>query len=280
MDSMACKGRIFDVATVAATVLPRERATRLVRYMNASHVAGYVGLSDTYEYINFFKPLNASLKLLTDSELERMNQIDLDSGGSGHRELLVWCMNEIKLAHEAGELTDPELINTLRHEILKLRAAMGKLFDAKDLPIPFFYVHFICFLTMMYMPLFAFTSAMKAGSGETKHWLADVIAGLVVFLQAIFVDGLRILGQKMSDPYGDDLEDLSVIFFIEFTWTNSNRILSAVYPNPVSIAEENALLKDRKFLGAAWDPKIVEKPKKRSSVGESYLAATGNRGTS
>ena len=256
---MACKGRIFDVATLAATVLSRERATRLVRYMNASHVAGYVGLSDTYEYINFFKPLNASLKLLTEKELERMNEIDLDTGGSGHRELLVWCMNEIKAAREAGELQDPELVNTLRHEVLKLRAAMGKLFDAKDLPIPFFYVHFICFLTMMYVPLFAFTSAMKAGTGDEVHWLADVIAGLVVFLQAIFVDGLRILGQKMSDPYGDDVEDLSVIFFIEFTWTQSNRILASSFPDALSAAEENSLIVNRKFVGAAWDPTIVER---------------------
>ena len=256
MDSMACKGRILDVATLAATVLSKERATRLVRYMNASHVAGYVGLSDTYEYSNFFEPLNASLKLLTDKELERMNQIDLDSGGSGHRELLVWCMHEIQAAREAGELQDPELVNTLRLEVLKLRAAMGKLYDAKDLPIPFFYVHFICFLTMMYMPLFAFTSAMKAGTGDEVHWLADVIAGLVVFLQAIFVDGLRILGQKMSDPYGDDLEDLSVIFFIEFTWTQSNRILASSFPGAVSAAEENSLIVNRKFVGAAWDPTI------------------------
>lgn len=46
-DSMACKGRIFDVATIAVTTLPKERATRLVRYMNAAHAAGYVGLVST-----------------------------------------------------------------------------------------------------------------------------------------------------------------------------------------------------------------------------------------
>jgi predicted membrane chloride channel (bestrophin family) len=254
---MACKGRIFDVATVAVTTLPKERATRLVRYMNAAHAAGYVGLSDTYEYHSFFKQINESLKLLTDNELARMHAIDLDAGGSCHRELIVWCMNEIRSAQEAGELKDSELINTLRHEVMKLRAAMGKLFDAKDLPIPFFYVHFICFLTAMYMPLFALTAAMKAGTGKEVHMMADVIIGLVVFLQAVFVNGLRILGQKMSDPYGDDLEDLSVIFFVDFTWTHSNRILSSNFPGPISADEENELLKNRKFLGPAWSPEIT-----------------------
>ena len=262
---MACKGRIFDAATVAITTLPKERATRLVRYMNAAHVAGYVGLSDTYQYHSFFKQINESLKMLTDTELARMHAIDLDAGGSCHRELIVWCMNEIRSAQEAGELNDSELANTLRHEVMKLRAAMGKLFDAKDLPIPFFYVHFICFLTAMYLPLFALTAAMKAGTGkkddsagtEKDVWLAEVIIGLVVFLQAVFVNGLRILGQKMSDPYGDDLEDLSVIFFVEFTWTHSNRILSSYFPSLISATEENELLKNRKFLGPAWSPEIT-----------------------
>ena len=44
--SMDCLERIYDVAVIAAAYLPRERAMRLVRYMNAAHVAGYVGLSE------------------------------------------------------------------------------------------------------------------------------------------------------------------------------------------------------------------------------------------
>ena len=82
--------------------------------------------------------------------------------------------------------------------------------------------HFICLLTTLYLPLFAVTSAIEAGTGDDIHWSAGVIKGLVVLLQAIFVLGLRVLGQKMSDPYGDDLIDLSVMYYVEFTWTNSN----------------------------------------------------------
>jgi len=77
-DTMACKGRIFDVATLAVTTLPEEMATRLVRYMNAAHAAGFVGLSKTYPSGSFFRHINDSLKLLTDEELTRMNEIDLD----------------------------------------------------------------------------------------------------------------------------------------------------------------------------------------------------------
>ena len=43
---MDCEERIYNIATIAAAYLPRERAMRLVRYMNAAHIAGYVGLSE------------------------------------------------------------------------------------------------------------------------------------------------------------------------------------------------------------------------------------------
>jgi predicted membrane chloride channel (bestrophin family) len=252
-DSMACKGRIFDVATIVVTVLPREQATRLIRYMNAAHAAGYVGLSKTYPSGSFFRHVNENLGLLTASELSRMKEVDLDAGGSCNRELIAWCMKEIQTAQKKG-LLDSELANALRGQILKLRASIGQLYNAKDLPIPFFYVHFICLLTAMYLPLFAVTSAINAGTGKEVYWVADVVAGLVVFLQVVFVIGLRILGQKMSDPYGDDLVDLSVIHYVNFTWTHSNRILNSHFPSEeASPAVENELIQKRKFLGAAWE---------------------------
>ena len=96
------------------------------------------------------------------------------------------------------------------------------------------------------------TSAINAGTGSDTHWIADVVSGLVVFLQAIFVIGLRILGQKISDPYGDDLVDLSVIHYVNFTWTQSNRILKSYFPEPDDSVEDE-LIEKRKFLGAAWE---------------------------
>jgi len=129
-ESMTCKGRIFDVAALAKTTLPPARATRLVRYMNAAHIAGYVGLSsETYPCGSFFRHMNDNLGLLTDKEMARMRQVDMDAGGSCHRELIVWCMNEIQSASKCGELQDSELINTLRDHVLRLRAAMGQLYE-------------------------------------------------------------------------------------------------------------------------------------------------------
>jgi len=107
---------------------------------------------------------------------------------------------------------------------------------------------------VFYLPLFAVTGAIRAGTGDEIFWVADVVAGLVVFLQAVFVNGLRILGQQMSDPWGDDLVDLSVMFYCNFTWTHSNRMLSSQLPDECSDEVEEALVKKRQFLGAAWEP--------------------------
>lgn len=54
---------------------------------------------------------------------------------------------------------------------------------------------------------------------------------VVVLLQGIFVVGLRCLGSHMIDPYGDDLEDLSVISYIEATLDICSSILTSKQPN-------------------------------------------------
>jgi len=53
---------------------------------------------------------------------------------------------------------------------------------------------------------------------------------------------------------GDDLVDLSVIHFVNFTWTHSNRILASFIPDECSADVEEELIRKRKFLGAAWEP--------------------------
>ena len=103
-DSMACKGRIFDVASLAVTTLPYAQAYRLVRYMNAAHAAGYVGLSEIYPSGSYFDRIDADLGLLTQEERQRLNDINLDMGGSCNREIIVWCMNEIQTARVRSTL--------------------------------------------------------------------------------------------------------------------------------------------------------------------------------
>lgn len=53
---------------------------------------------------------------------------------------------------------------------------------------------------------------------------------IIVFLQCIFVIGLRALGVHMIDPYGDDLEDLSVINYVEGTLEICSLIMNSSQP--------------------------------------------------
>lgn len=249
--SMACKGRIFDVAGLAIAYLPKDTATKLVRYMNAAHISGYVGLNETYPAKTFFAQMNQDCGLLTENEMERMNEMDLDQGGSCNRELIVWCLRLIQECQKSDRDIDNELARQFREQILQLRASIGKIYNAADLPVPFFYVHFICLLTVMYLPLFAVSTAFQAGTGDEVFWTADLVGGLVVFFQSMFVIGLRILGQYMNDPYGDDLIDLSVMFYCTFTWRMSNRMLEANFAD--KDASEAKLKKERtNSIGAAW----------------------------
>lgn len=78
---MAAKGAIFNISFLCKAHLPRPRALRLVRWLNACHLLAYVGLSDVYQTENFFLPLCEMYKLLTPEEMNRVKAVGADSGG-------------------------------------------------------------------------------------------------------------------------------------------------------------------------------------------------------
>ena len=87
-----------------------------------------------------------------------------------------------------------------------------------------------------------------------------MVGALVVFTQSIFVLGLRVLGQKMSDPWGADNIDLSVIHYTIFNWRMSQRILHTRFPrHEANLDEETDLAKGRLDIGAAWEPTPEDK---------------------
>ena len=97
----------------------------------------------------------------------------------------------------------------------------------------------------------------------------------MVFLQAVFVQGLRILGQKLNDPFGDDDIDFSVIHFCVFAWRNSQRLLRSEFPqddNPLAGVDdvEDELEANRIEIGGpAW-----EKPTDDAEQGRGGLTST------
>jgi len=61
------------------------------------------------------------------------------------------------------------------------------------------------------------------------------------------------------DPYGDDLEDLSVLRFVKTAWLRSNRILATRFPGEVSPELEEQLERQKKAsLGEPWQSSLRE----------------------
>jgi len=255
-DSMVLMGRVNDVATLVKAILPMERARRINRYMNAAHVAMYTGLSSTYEKDNFFDPLEARFALLTDEELYRIvEEIDVDnSGPKAAFEIITWIMCDIRDA-QINSFIDTNEAMQLREQLLEFRSTIAKIFVTTTLPIPFFYVHFLSLLTAIFLPLFAVVIAYDTGPIEPEYntLMLEIVSGLVVFLQALFVIGLRILGQQLSDPYGGDLIDLQIARYVNMILNGSNQILAAKRLHPPSIETELRLQLKMSSLGQAFE---------------------------
>jgi predicted membrane chloride channel (bestrophin family) len=227
----ACSGRIQDVAGLAKTQLPAELADQLVRHFNAAHIAGYVGLNaigqgSPYSKAYFFDHYNREYKLLTDEEMRLLDHHDMDNSGLCMKELVTWCQDDVSKARRDGHL-DMVQEQYYHDRILAFRASMDGMYDYTDQPPHFFYIHFIVLLSSIYLPLFAIDAAITAGWGAERYVGLDVLNGISVLLQCIFVVGLRSLGTNMIDPFGDDVEDLSVILYVESTLEISSTIMNS-----------------------------------------------------
>jgi hypothetical protein len=220
--------------------------------VSLQHIAGYVGLSRVYTYSNFFVPINDFNRILLPEEVARIEEIDMNGHESAYREIITWCMDEVATAADT-EMISGFVASKFRELILKEQDSFGELFDDEDQPISFAYYHFICFLSAVYLPLFAMSAGLDAGIGEAAYWLTDIVAGLIVLLQAIFVVGLRVLAENMSDPFGSDVDNLSVLHYINFTWTSSMQILLAKKPRPIDKNAEDQMCFERPPMEQPWD---------------------------
>lgn len=259
--AMHCPSRIFDIALICAPALPKEGSSRLIRYLNAAHIAGYVGLSRTYTKQEFFDKFNDKFQLLNKDEMMRINMLDMDHGSDAFHELVGWCMMDIESAFRKGQI-DAREKSALKDKTVQFRASMDGLYEYCDQPIHFFYIHFLCLLSAVYLPLFAADNAFNAGSGYNVHWTWDLLSGMIVLVQAIFVIGLRLLGQKMSDPFGDDLEDLSVMHYVTDAWMKSNQMLNIKRPcEETSATVEEEMRRSRKtLLGPGYEDPAPSQP--------------------
>ena len=216
---MSLEGRIFDICLMARSFLPKEHAFRLWRRINAAHCLGYVGLTQgkIYSRRNFLDPLLQDHQLLTPSELARINQIDVAVGGSCYREVLSWCIQDIKdyLSSLSGSpglvYSETIMAKEIINQILMFRGKMGSIFDFADMPIPLIYTHLVVLIAWVFLPLYTFAVAAnvrvslnKSGdytefANMTNAAIAEILPALCVTIMIIFVVGEFVLS-TLFDP--------------------------------------------------------------------------------
>jgi hypothetical protein len=170
--SKACSGRIQDVAALAKAQLPPVMADRLVRHLNAAHVAGYVGLKaighgSPYSKAHFFDHYNSEYKLLTKEETKILRHNSMEKSGMYMKELVTWSHLDVARARKAGHI-DRYQEKQMNDCILQFRASMDGIYDYTEQPPHFFYIHFLVLLSAIYLPLFAIDTAVAAGWGDDK----------------------------------------------------------------------------------------------------------------
>jgi len=242
-DTMFLMGRINDAATLAKATLPIERARRIVRYLNASHVAAYTGLSASYNKKNFFDPLVQKHALLSNSEYEHITgEMNVEKDGAKPTfELITWVMMDIRAAQKEGHMDSNEALQ-MRTLVLQLRSRIAKIFILRTAPIPYLFIHCLNLLTAGYLPVFAIVIAVETGGEDNIKWVQELVNAMVMLLQTMFIIGLRIVGQQLSDPYGNDIIDLQIMRYVKIILLGSNAILNAENLTPPSLIEETALM--------------------------------------
>ena len=241
---MFIMGRICNLSTLMAAAAPKltiERARRINRYCNAAHVVMYAGLTQYLQEGKLVHNLVRDYSLLTDEETERMEECGLHQGkASACFELLTWALKDVNRALHR-DLLDVHQASEMRELIVEFRSMVAEIVVTCLCPIPFFYVHFLSLLTAIYLPLFAMMVSFKTGSDTEASpvpWYAEVVGFFLVLLQCIFVVGLRILGQQLGNPYGEDFIDIQITTYIIMVLSTSNRILESTDNNEINMIDD------------------------------------------
>ena len=142
--------------------------------------------------------------------------------------------------------------------------SISKLFARKTICC-FSKLHLVFILGLVYLPFFAYTVAVFLPSDPGWY---DLVGCILVLLNTIYFVGLRDISKKLTDPYGDDLHDLSVLNYIQSTFIGCRRLMTAQIPKTTSQQEEEDMEQSRPPLGKGFSQ--AGKGRRRSVLRKQY----------
>eukprot|EP01036_Dinobryon_divergens_P030492 gene30492-39742_t len=294
-NSMKIEGKIINICLLSKSALhQRSDVWQMMRYANAVHLLGYIGLTQSYNEQNTFSPINEIHKLLTADEVESLKEIGLESGGNCFREVISWmidlvstngCTADASSSDDArtdvpihggvssgGSGSDnsggnPAALSAqllLINEILLLRSSVTVLYFFEDQPLPFVYLHCLVLSIGLFMLLATYCIATSLFLSGSASVLSEVVGVFVLCLIIIFFVGLKTISHQLMDPYGADLNDLSVFHYVNSTILSSRRILTARKVRKNDLKSEAAMENGRPFRGKHYggdNPELIDHTK-------------------
>jgi len=240
---------------MAREYLSKQGYWRLFRFLNAAHLLAYVGIEAGYDETNLFGPFNEKYVLLTAKEVLSIKEIGF-GGESAYLEVLTWALSTLKHEYENGLIPERTMVALIKH-CFRLRKTLAKFFEYSSLPVPFSYVQLYSVMTFCFLPLFAHSVAYsyqrQDSSGKSLSNMVMFRDSIVEFgyvlTYTLLVLSLRTLARDLQDPFGHNLEDISVGNILQITVAGSSRVLCAQpvrpkYPNPACYFFQRALLLD------------------------------------
>lgn len=244
---ISMEGRIFDITLMSNDLLSPFDSLRLFRYLNAAHVLAYIGCTDLYTEDNLFRPLNEEYQLLSDTEYNRIKVIGFN-GGNAYREVIAWIRRDISELYKKDDISDVQENIFLDH-LFRFRGSIGGIYEYLSSPVPFIYVNFVYVVSFAYPLIYAVAAALSFNTLEFLP-VYELVMLFTVVINTAFAIGLRVISDKLHDPFGLHVEDFDILHFLTFTIQSSGRLMHYVHIPPPDAETELKMNKMRKFGGA------------------------------
>ena len=226
---------LFDCMFLARHELRRARALRFSRYLSVAYAASFAGASYEYSAEALLFPWIRRYHLLTESELQRLSDLEPDTNIGAYREVLVWASWVVEDAYRKDEINDHQR-NNFNKNINRTRYALSSSWDYKSRPFPFIYVHLLYVSVFLFLGFNAhvYATTFEVSEDFTRSDVYTEVYGVVcIAILCFFVVGVYKISVAMSTPFGGDLLDLPVLEFWNWAADGARMILESQEPEPM-----------------------------------------------
>ena len=173
-------GSVTNACLLARASLTAADRLLVWRYLNLAHVAGYCGLTATYNKRNLFDYYCLVQNLWPSPEVRRrVALVDVDKGAQAYRECIAWALDVVTGARRRGEITAEEQ-RQASETMLTLQSSLTTLYNYQFQVMPFMYTQLVSFACAFYLIVYAIrrtslrptppsTTASSSPSSRSAH---------------------------------------------------------------------------------------------------------------